>query len=289
MRALCEKVIPSPGCSWRYCLYTLNSIPFNWHYHPEYEICLTLNATGKCHIGDHIGEFTELDLVILGPNLPHTWQSNPNSNGEEQFVHVAQIPVKWLEETVLSCPESSPLQTLLHKAKWGIRFSAESALLAKQAFEKMAQASPFERMLQLFQILQVMIEDKSAVQLATTDYHQSTLLDNAKDKFDRVVHYIYEHYTEDLNARALAEIAHMSTNHFHRFFKRRMERTVNEFVNELRIAKACKLLISSNAPVSVISDQCGFNNISNFNRRFQAFKECTPSEFRTRFRKKAMV
>ena len=92
MRAMCEKVIPNSNSSWRYFKYTLDFIPFNWHYHPEFEICLTLNSSGVCHIGDYIAPYAELDLVILGPDLPHTWQSSVNDDDSLQVVHVAQIP-----------------------------------------------------------------------------------------------------------------------------------------------------------------------------------------------------
>lgn len=290
MRALCEKIIPSVGCSWRYCLYELKSIPFHWHYHPEYEICLTLNAKGKCQVGDYIGEFGDLDLVILGPNLPHTWQSKPNAHGESQFVHVAQIPVRWVDEQVLNSEEGQSLVKLFQQSYLGVRFAEQTAHKAKELFEQMNNATPFERLILLFQILNLMAQDQKSKILATADTDQcSSSNDFNKDKFDRVVNYIYNHFTEELSATALAEIAHMSTNHFHRYFKRRMERTVNDFVNELRIAKACNLLINSNMPIAVISDQCGYNNISNFNRRFQAYKDCTPSAFRSRFKSKAMV
>ncbi|WP_416143381.1 AraC family ligand binding domain-containing protein [Pseudoalteromonas spongiae] len=75
MRAFCEKVITPTDASWRYHKYLMPYLPFSWHYHPEYEICLTLNSKGMRHIGDHIEEYGELDLVFVGPNLPHTWQS----------------------------------------------------------------------------------------------------------------------------------------------------------------------------------------------------------------------
>lgn len=289
MRALCERIVPSVGCSWRYCLYKLNSIPFHWHYHPEYEICLTLNAKGKCQIGDYIGDFGNLDLVILGPDLPHTWQSKPNENGLQQLVHVAQIPVRWVDEYILGSTETHYLKKLFKQSSWGIKFSTQTAMKVKAFFEAMDLATPIERMIQLFQILELMAKDKDQTILATSDNEQANTVDISRDKFDRVINYIYDNFTEDLSASTLANIAHMSTNHFHRYFKRRMERTVNDFINELRIAKACNLLINSSTPIAVISDQCGYNNISNFNRRFQAYKECTPSTFRSRFKEKSMV
>ncbi|PCK30296.1 helix-turn-helix domain-containing protein [Pseudoalteromonas piscicida] len=287
MRAMYEKVLPSPGCSWRYCLYQLPEIPFNWHYHPEYEICLTLNSVGVCHVGDHIAPYEDLDLVILGPDLPHTWQSKPNPDNSAHVVHVAQIPANWLESLVAQHPELYGLSELLHASRRGVKFPIAVAQQVKAWFEQIADAEPLTRFVLLLEILTLMATSNYQ-HLASSGFRFDARHDPAKDKFDRVIAYIYDNYTDKLSADELAQQVHMSTNHFHRFFKKRTERTVTEFINQLRIAKACKLLISSASPISVISDQCGFNNISNFNRRFQALKACTPSEFRARLHQKAL-
>lgn len=136
------------------------------------------------------------------------------------------------------------------------------------------------RFIGLFQILKAMIDDDAAEVLSSSSYSTAIQQDSASEKIDRVVQYIHQHYTETLKADQLAELAHMSTNHFHRFLKQRTEQTFTELVNQLRIGKACALLINSDQPISNISDICGFNNISNFNRRFLQVKKSTPSAFR---------
>ncbi|MDP2634948.1 MULTISPECIES: AraC family transcriptional regulator [unclassified Pseudoalteromonas] len=289
MRAMCEKVIPNNNSSWRYCKYTLDYIPFNWHYHPEFEICLTLNSQGVCHIGDYIAPYGDLDLVILGPDLPHTWQSSPNSDNSVQIVHVAQIPKKWLSQHVTNHPELAVLEALLIASQRGVKFSRQTAVIAKQYFEKIEASEPFEQYLGLLALLREMSKERTTRMLSSSTFSVSTITHQAHDKFDKVIDYIYQHYTDALSAEQLAIMAHMSTNHFHRFFKKRMERTLTEFINQLRIGHACKELINTNRSITAISDQCGFKNISNFNRRFLMLKDATPSEYRKRLRKKSLV
>ena len=289
MRAMCEKVIPNTNSSWRYCKYRLDFIPFNWHYHPEYEICLTLNSKGVCHIGDYIAPYGDLDLVILGPDLPHTWQSSPNPDDTEQVVHVAQIPKKWLSQHVLNNPELIVLEDLLINSQRGLKFSTETARIAKTYFEQIEQSEPFEQYLGLMGLLRAMSNEAHASILSSATFSVSAYNHQAQDKFDKVIDYIYQHYTDSLCAEQLATMAHMSTNHFHRFFKKRMERTLTEFINQLRIGKACKLLVNTNQSITSISDQCGFKNISNFNRRFLNLKDSTPSQFRKRLKQKSLV
>ncbi|MFK3865382.1 AraC family transcriptional regulator [Pseudoalteromonas rhizosphaerae] len=289
MRAMCEKVIPNTNSSWRYCKYTLDYIPFNWHYHPDFEICLTLNSQGVCHIGDYIAPYGELDLVILGADLPHTWQSSPNIDNSVQVVHVAQIPKKWLSQQITSHPEFAILEELLIAARQGLKFSTKTAMIAKSYFEKIEISNPFEQYLGLFKLLYLMSQEAVPQQLSSASFCYTNKTDPAKDKFDKVIDYIYRHYTEGLSAEQLANMAHMSTNHFHRFFKKRMERTLTEFINQLRIGQACKLLINTNRAITAISDQCGFKNTSNFNRRFLTLKGTTPSQFRKRLKQKSLV
>lgn len=280
MRAFCEKIITPTDASWRYHKYQMPYLPFSWHYHPEYEICLTLNSKGVRHIGDHIAEYGDYDLVFMGPNLPHTWQSESNSDGSEQIVYVAQVPVNWLDKLVRDHKELQGMMSLLTRSLKGIKFSTACALSAKHLFEKMDEASGAQRFILLLELLTIMLEDTQQHTLSSPMFAFGKQLEKNNGKLNQVIEFIYENYTESLYAEQLAELAHMSTNHFHRYFKQRTEYTLTEFINRLRIGKACKLLISSSSPISVISDQCGFNNVSNFNRRFLAIKGCTPRKFR---------
>ncbi|MFT5236121.1 MAG: AraC-like DNA-binding protein [Shewanella sp.] len=286
MKPMCEKVIPSSNSSWRFVKYELPNIDFCWHYHPEYEICLTLNSKGLRYIGDHIEEYSEPELVCIGPHMPHTWHSSANEDESTQVVYVAQIPKLWLDSQVAEHPEMQGLEEMLTRSSRGIFYSPESTARALCLFKKMESADPFSRYILLMNLLNIMMQDDLSKLLSSRFFTYGDKTDSGIDKLDRVIEFIYGNFDRTLYADDLATIAHMSTNHFHRFFKKRTERTLTEFINQLRIGKACKLLINSNHPISVISDQCGFNNISNFNRHFLSIKGCTPSLFRKSLRLK---
>jgi AraC-like DNA-binding protein len=289
MKPMYEKVLPAENSSWRYWLYELEQIPFNWHYHPEYEICLTLNSRGQRYIGDHISNYDHLDLVLLGPKLPHTWCSNELIDAESaHLTFVAQLPTQWIE-TMAHQPELQALQALLDKSQHGVEFSRATAAQCQLHFEAMAGATPLQRLIGLLDIVQLMLADTQAKVICNVSYAPAVFPDSATEKIDKVIAYIHQHYTRELCAEQLAALVHMSTNHFHRFFKQRTEQTLTELVNGLRIGKACALLLSSDLPVAIISESCGFNNHSNFNRRFVQFKGCTPREFRQEFQRAKSV
>lgn len=153
MKPLCEKVIPDENSSWRYFRYEWDHMDLNWHYHPEYEICLTLNSYGMRYVGDHIARYGDYDLVIIGPDMPHGWQSEANldvltdevskddglkggtstaaglkepvligsasKNLVKEVVYVAQIPAAWLHQIVNEQRELASLHSLLTHAKRG--------------------------------------------------------------------------------------------------------------------------------------------------------------------------
>lgn len=182
--------------------------------------------------------------------------------------------------------ELASLHSLLTHAKRGVLFSEETARKAHSVFIAMETANPFKRYILLLELLALLQQDSLQELLSSTLFTHGSKLDFTVKKLDKVIEHIYDNYTQALSAQDLAKLAHMSTNHFHRFFKKRTEKTLTEFINQLRIAKACKLLLSNQSPISTISDQCGFNNLSNFNRRFIQFKGVTPSRFRQRFSSK---
>ncbi len=284
MKPMYEKVLPTENSSWRYWLYALDEIPFNWHYHPEYEICLTLNSRGQRYIGDDIHFYDDLDLVLLGPKLPHTWHSRELVAAGQHLTYVAQLPIIWIDN-IAQMPELKPLGDLLQKSKRGVAFSSATAAACRERFVAMADATPMQRLLWLLEILQLMCEDQSARLISSEGYTPASFPDSSTEKIDKVIAYIHQHYTEDLSAEKMANLAHMSTNHFHRFFKQRTEQTFTEFVNQLRIGRACSLLLTTDMPVANISYRCGFNNLSNFNRRFMQLKNCTPREFKRSYLK----
>lgn len=284
MKPMYEKVLPTENSSWRYWLYQLDEIPFNWHYHPEYEICLTLNSRGQRYIGDSIQLYDDLDLVLLGPKLPHTWHSHESIAAGQHLTYVAQLPADWIE-TIAQMPELKLLGDLLQKSRRGVAFSLMTARACRERFAAMADVTSMRRLLWLLEILQLMCEDESAQYISSAGYTPASFPDSSTEKIDRVIAYIHQHYAEDLCAEKMADLAHMSTNHFHRFFKQRTEQTFTEFVNQLRVGRACSLLLTTDMPVANISYCCGFNNLSNFNRRFMQFKNCTPREFKRSYLK----
>ncbi len=284
-----KQVLPDPQCSWRYAEHGFEHIPLQLHYHSAYELALVRNSCGNRYVGDSVERYGDADLVLIGPNLPHSWCSEPAPGGLLQHVHVMQLPACWLEQLADTLPELQPVRPLLRASARGLHFSAATARQITGLFADMRAADPFDQFVTLVQVLRCLKADTGARALASAQPGPLRAKDSGMERIERVMEYIQQHYTDDLRAEQLARFAHMSTNHFHRFIKQRTDKTFNELVTEFRIGKACQLLLNSSMQIASICSQCGFNDLSNFNRRFMKLKHCTPSEFRRSAQQQAAI
>jgi AraC-like DNA-binding protein len=258
-----------------------------WHYHDEYELHLITATSGKVFVGDWIGPFQPGQLVLIGPRLPHNWVSMDLPDGgvpqRDLVIQFSHAPLVRASETI---PELAEVLPLLEHAKHGIEFFGLSA--AAEAHWHKVKGS---RGLKRFTAFCDFMSDLAAC----TDYRllsavqlQSTDDDASLDQIDAVVNRITDQLANDHSAAALAAELGMSESKFSRFFRKATGNTFTDFLNRVRISRACQLLMDTDQQVNHVCYEVGFNNVANFNRRFLEIKGMTPSEFRrqsfTRFR-----
>ncbi|MBQ0917905.1 AraC family transcriptional regulator [Hydrogenophaga aromaticivorans] len=250
-----------------------------WHYHDEYELHLITSTSGKLFVGDWIGPFQAGQLVLTGPRLPHNWVSMDMPEGgvpvRDLVIQFTHEPLAQASETI---PELREVLPLLERAKHGIEFFGLSES-AEQHWHKVKGARGLKRFIAFCDFLS---------ELATcTDYRllssvqlQSDDDDASIDQIHDVVSRITDHLADEHSAGALAAELGMSESKFSRFFRKATGNTFTDFVNRVRISRACQLLMDSDQQISHICYEVGFNNVANFNRRFLESKGMTPSEFR---------
>ncbi len=258
-----------------------------WHYHDEYELHLITNTSGKVFVGDWIGPFQPGHLVLTGPRLPHNWLSlDTPEDGVPLRDLVIQFDHEPLMQSAALIPELAELAPLLERTRHGVEFfgMGESA---EQHWYRVKQATGLRRLTAFFDLM---------CDLATcTDYRllssvqlQSDDDDASIDQIHGLVSRITDNLSDHHSAAAIAAELGMSESRFSRFFRKATGNTFTDFVNRVRISRACQLLMDTDQQISLICYEVGFNNVANFNRRFLESKGMTPSEFRkqslTRFR-----
>lgn len=286
MKPFLEKVISADDASWTLLNRRLDDgIPFEWHHHPEYELTQTLNSRGQRFVGDHIGAYGDGDLVLLGPNLPHTWSSAEKIAADRP--HVAQVmwfKPEWADGLTSVLTELRPVTVLLDKARRGLKFSAVAANDVRPMIADLFEKPPTERVLGLIEVLTRLAGDDNIEPLSSPTRTQSMVSLPDKPRIDRVLEHIHAHYARKVTVADLSDIAALSPSGFHRLFHRHTRLTLSEYVARLRVGEACALLTSSDRPIANIADSVGYASLANFNRQFRALKQMTPRAFRNQFR-----
>lgn len=250
-----------------------------WHYHDEYELHLIVASSGKAFVGDYIGYFQPGHLVLTGPRLPHNWISLDLPEGGVPVRDlVIQFPHAPIEQAAERIPELNEVLPLLERARNGIEFFGLSER-AEQHWHRVKDSRGLARFAAFCDFLGDLARCTdyrllSHAQLQSVDDHAQL------DQIDTVVRRIADNLAEPLSAADMAQQLGMSESRFSRFFRRATGNTFTDFVNQVRVNRACQLLAESDRYISQICYEVGFNNVANFNRRFLDIKGMTPSEFR---------
>ncbi len=252
-----------------------------WHFHKEYELHLIVASSGKVFVGDYIGNFYPETLFLTGPNLPHNWISQI---AEGEVVSTRDMLVNFTDELLEGAAsafiELKTLTPMLERARYGIEFRNKATIRkAVDLMQSIAGASGITRLGHFLILLELLAECEDYQLLSGVTAGQ--LADEQTiDRTNRAVDYIFSHYARELPLDEVAEHMGMKPTYFSRVFKQATGRCFSEFVNRLRISKSCELLADGEKTVTDVCFESGFNNISNFNRRFQQLKGMTPSHYR---------
>ena len=285
MRPQFEKVTVPEGASWALLDRRLDDgIPFQWHYHPEFELTLTLNSRGQRYVGDSVAAYDDGDLVLLGPNLPHTWCSAERIAASRPHRAVVMwFTEAWGERLTGPLAEMRGLAALLERAGRGMTFSAAATAAVRPRIETIPAQPPAERLVTLIGVLAALAEDGDAAPIASPASRRVAAATPDRARIERVLDDIHAHYREPIAVETLAELACLSPSGFHRLFRRHTRLTASEYIAELRIGQACALLVNSDQPIAHVADAAGYRSLANFNRQFRAARGMTPRAFRRSF------
>ncbi len=250
-----------------------------WHYHEEYELHLIVATRGKVFVGDYIGHFEPGHLVLTGPRLPHNWISTELPEGgvalRDMVLQFGDAP---LRQAAALIPELAEALPLLERARHGVEFFGLSGQ-ARERIERVRAAHGLQRLAEFAALLDLMVHCTD-YRLLSTVRLQSFDDDAALAHISGIVDFLTEHYSEDFSMAELAGRSGMTESSFSRTFRRATGNSYTDFVNRLRINKACQLLMETDRYITNVCYDVGFNNVANFNRRFLQIKGMTPKEFR---------
>ena len=261
---------------------------YPWHFHSEYEILYVLEGSGTSFVADNIDKFGSGDLALIGSNLPHFWRSNDKyykkDNKKNIDYIVIQFPGDIFREPLFNYPEFNCIHNLFQRASRGIRFLPPFSEKAGEMIIKIANSVDFKRIIILLELLYEFARTDH-FRLLAGEFYTKQDHDFSDDRLTKVLHYLNATYLETIKLEKMADMANMHPSAFCRYFKDKTGKSLTEYINEMRISYACKLILEGKLSISQICFESGFNNLSNFNRIFKRNTGYTPTDYFASFHK----
>ena len=283
MKLLLEKLTLEPKYSFVLQKDVYPYYPTPWHYHPEYELVLVVKSTGQRIVGDHVENFSDGDLVFMGPNLPHVYNNDSIYYEGHEDLKAEAIVIHFKEDFLgkyfFKVPEMMPVLKLFERSQCGMKITGKTRETVAGKMHKMLEMKGPSRLIHLLSALEILASSEEYSLLASPGF-VNKYNTSGTERMTKVYDYIMNRFKEDVRLEEVAVIANMTGPAFCRFFKTCTRKNFSRFLNEIRIGFACKLLQEGRFSIAEICYESGFNNLSNFNRQFKKIMKKSPLEYR---------
>ena len=252
------------------------------HFHSEYEIIYIKEGTGTRFLGNSITKFQAGDILLIGSNLPHFMKSDEEYHSGNTDLRVKGTIIQFEKEFMYSAinhyPHFIKIKNLFQESQRGIYFAAANFPKLQDLIEKIPLENGLNQLMLFLEILKEMSETENRQTISTTDFVNETIYDTAR--IDKIISYLNKNYTRNISLDEIASFAAMNASAFCRYFRSKTGKSFKNYILDMRIGYACKLLLMEDISISQLSIQCGFETISHFNKTFKKNTGYVPSQYR---------
>lgn len=258
--------------------FDLKQFDAPYHRHHEFEVVRIDASSGRMLAGDYAGEFGPGQIYVFGSLLPHAFLNYSGTRKAQS--RCLQFDPDRFQEAFSVLPETGSVSAVFHRSQRGLLLHGRAATAVSRALDRLFVAREIKRLIEMFHILQTLYESEGIEDLTSEGYSLQSP-DRQLSRLERVLHHIHVHSAEPLAMADLAVLAGMSESAFHRLFRERLSRTPGAYIQDVRLAAIARRLLESDASISEIAFDEGYNNLSNFNRQFRSKFNCSPREYRS--------
>ncbi len=252
------------------------------HFHTEYEIIYIKEGTGTRFVGNNITKYQAGDILLIGSNLPHFMKSDEvyHSGNTDLRVKgtIIQFEKEFMYYAINHYPHFIKIKNLFQESQRGIYFAAGNFPKLQDLIEKIPLENGLNQLMSFLEILKEMSETENKQIISTTDFVNETIYDTAR--IDKIMSYLNKNYTRNVSLDEIASFAAMNSSAFCRYFKSKTGKSFKNYILDMRIGYACKLLLMEDMSISQLSSECGFETISHFNKTFKKNTGHVPSQYR---------
>jgi len=289
MRKMMNEQLPiSKSSPLKARFYDYPYFTYPWHFHTEYEIIYVKEGTGMRFVGNNAEKYADGDILLLGSDLPHYMKSDEVYRQEGSTLRttgtIIQFEQNFMQYSFDYYPQFLQIKMLLEESKRGIIFPKQDATRVGELLSGFLSLSGFHQISGLLDLLQELAVSPQRKTLASLHYYEKfpTL---GNKRIDKIISFINNNYTRSLKLNEIAGMASMNSSAFCRYFKENTGKTLLQYVMEMRVGYACKLLALGEMDISQIAVECGFDSITHFNRTFKQLVNLTPTQYRSNIMK----
>jgi len=256
-------------------------IPTPLHYHPHYELVWIKKGVGIRIVGDHIDQFKEGDMVLLGPNLPHVWENDKIYYEGDPDLKVDVFVVHFMDniiDNLLQFPELIGIKNTLQESQRGLRIIGEVNVKLGKVIEELFLSSSIQRVILFLQIFQLLQDTQETTLLSSAGFAHF-FNEEKSDRLRKIYEFIGKNFNRNIQIEEISSVACMSPTAFCRYFKQKTGQSFVSYLNNFRLGYAKNLLNSNEYKISTVAEMCGFQDISYFNRMFKQKNDMTPTEY----------
>jgi len=286
MKPAFEKLVPPSGQSFRCFNRAHLTTAARWHRHPEIELTYVEQGSGTRIVGDHISSYGNHDLVLIGPNLPHTWHSDDYQSNRLDLHPAMVVQFRWdfLGSTFFEAPELIGVRDMIARASRGLKFDTKTAMRIGRSISLLPHQPAASKLVDFLKCLIQLSDADSTTPLASVGF-SAPPSDSLQTRTEEICAFISDQYRDSrLTHEMLASHAGMNPSAFSRFFRSATGKTAMNYISELRVSLACRLLADTDLSIAEILAYAGFRNTSNFNRQFYRLQKKSPREYRKQHR-----
>jgi AraC-like DNA-binding protein len=286
MRPQLLKVSKEPRHSFSVRQDLVPCINSRWHYHSEIELIHFKKGNGTQFIGDNIKEFKSGDVVLVGSKLPHYWRFN-DAYFEEDNVQTVDVRVAHFNEDFwgnqfLQLPENVAIKNLLERARLGVQVCGSTRAKVADLLEHLLEKDGVYRIMILVEALSLIADCRDLITLSSIGFKQDSF-ETEDDRINIIYDYSLKNFKRAIQLDEIAHVANISPNSFCRYFKSRTRKTYSQFLIEVRVGHACKLLIENNISIKQLCYESGFNNFTSFHKYFKMITGKSPLNYQREF------
>ena len=257
-----------------------------FHAHPEFQLSYVIKGEGNRIVGNSLQPFHANDMVFIGPNLPHVWKNHLSYFKKDSQLDTSVIVIyfhnNFFSDEIYDKEEFYKLKNFFNKSNLGIEIKGETRAIIGEMMFELLNTEGLESIILLLKILDTLVISTTCSYI--NEFDEAINYKEAEtERIHKVYDFVIKNFDKQIRLEQVAEIANMTSTSFSRYFKTRLNKSFSDFLKEIRVNYACKLLKDDSISIEMISYECGYPSITNFNKQFKSVIGLQPRQYRDNF------